>query len=206
MSIELPVYIIDDEPEVCRSLALLMAAGGIPARSFGNADLFLDLVHHLAPGIVICDVVMPGTSGIELLQSMRSNGRQDPVILIAGHADIPIVVAAMQAGATNFLEKPFDPDVIIDAVALARQSLNRASVNDSLADRLSPRERQVLELVIGGATSKEAARHLGISPRTVETYRTKLLEKTGARSTAHLVKIGLEAGLGSERHSNVGSA
>ena len=113
---------------------------------------------------------------------------------------------SLEINRISFKRHRFSPDVIIDAVALARQSLNRASVNDSLADRLSPRERQVLELVIGGATSKEAARHLGISPRTVETYRTKLLEKTGARSTAHLVKIGLEAGLGSERHSNVVSA
>lgn len=190
-----PVYIIDDEPEMCRSLALLLATGGMPARSFGSADLFLDTLDHLAPGVIVCDVLMPGTSGIELIHLLRRRDRNDPVIVIAGHADIPLAVEAMRAGAVDFLEKPFEADVIMDAVTSARRQSDIAETKSGLSHRLSHRERQVLELVIAGATSKEAARQLGISPRTVETYRTKLIEKTGARSTAQLVRLGLEAGL-----------
>jgi two-component system response regulator FixJ len=190
-----PVYIIDDEPEMCRSLSLLLATGDIPARSFGSADLFLDMLDYLAPGVIVCDVLMPGTSGIELIGILRRRDRFDPVIVIAGHADIPLAVEAMRAGAVDFLEKPFEPDVIMDAVTSARRQSDTTDRKSDLPHRLSRRERQVLELVIAGATSKEAARQLGISPRTVETYRTKLIEKTGARSTAQLVRLGLEAGL-----------
>lgn len=192
-----PVYIIDDEPEMCRSLALLLATGGMPARSFGSADLFLDTLDHLATGVIVCDVLMPGTSGIELFEHLHRRDRHDPVIVIAGHADIPLAVEAMRAGAVDFLEKPFESDVILDAVTSARRRSDNDETKNGLSHRLSRRERQVLELVIAGATSKEAARQLGISPRTVETYRTKLIEKTGARSTAQLVRLGLEAGLAS---------
>jgi two-component system response regulator FixJ len=194
---ELPIYIIDDEPEMCRSLSLLLATGGLPARSFGSADLFLDTLEYLEEGVIICDVLMPGTSGIELIGMLRERERRDAVIVIAGHADIPLAVEAMRAGATDFLEKPFEADVIMDAVASARRRVVTTEQHGHLTDRLSSRERQVLELVVAGATSKEAARQLGISPRTVETYRHKLTEKTGARTTAELVRLGLEAGLAS---------
>lgn len=191
---DIPVYIIDDEPEMCRSLSLLLATGGVPARSFGCGDLFLDMLDHLVPGIVICDVIMPGTSGIELTRELVARGRADPVIIIAGHADIPLAVEAIRAGAIDFIEKPFEAKTILDSIAAAQLwAFNQQK--PSQMPKLSQRERQVLELVMSGATNKETARLLGISPRTVETYRAKLFEKTGATSTAQLIRLGLEAGL-----------
>jgi len=189
------IYIIDDEPEMCRSLSLLLATGGVPARSFGCGEIFLDMLDHLPPGILVCDVMMPGLSGIELTRALAERGRSDPVIIIAGHADIPLAVEAMRAGAMDFIEKPFAASTILSAIDAAR-SWSREHENHNLDAVLSRRERQVLELIMTGATSKETGRQLGISPRTVETYRNKLLEKTGARGTAQLIRLGLEAGFG----------
>ena len=203
MTAERPVYIIDDEPEMCRSLALLLATGGVPAQTFGCADLFLDMIDHLPLGVVICDVRMPGTSGIELLRKLAARGRTDPVIVIAGHADVTLAVEAMRAGALNFLEKPFDAATIIAAVAAGWRHVDATARPASRLDTLSRRERQVLDLIVAGQTSKEAARHLSISPRTVETYRTKLLEKTGATSTAQLIRLGIEAGMPADLHAEV---
>jgi len=188
-----PVYIIDDEAEMCRSLALLLSTGGVPAQSFGSADLFLDMLDHLAPGVVVCDVRMPGTSGIELVRSLVARGRGDPVVVISGHADIALAVEAMKAGAMDFIEKPFEAATIMAMVAGGRARIERMVRPAGKLAHLSRRERQVLDLVVAGMTSKEAARELSISPRTVETYRTKLLEKTGAHGTAELVRIGIEA-------------
>ena len=203
MAEERPVYIIDDEPEMCRSLALLLATGGVPAQTFGCADLFLDMIDHLPPGVVICDVRMPGTSGIELLRALAARGRVDPVVVIAGHADVALAVEAMRAGALDFLEKPFDTATIMGAVAAGRRQVDEAARPASRLDTLSRRERQVFDLIVAGQTSKEAARHLSISPRTVETYRTKLLQKTGAAGTAQLIRLGIEAGMHGGLHTEV---
>jgi two-component system response regulator FixJ len=189
-----PIYIIDDEPEMCRSLSLLLATGGIPARTFGSGDMFLDLLDHLPSGVVICDVTMPGTSGIELTREMVRRGRSDPIIIIAGHADVPLAVDAMKAGALDFLEKPFSADTVMQAVSAAKLFAQGHGLS-AAATSLSKRERQVFELIMAGTTSKEAARVLGISPRTVETYRGQLMSKTKSSSTAQLIRIGLEAGI-----------
>ena len=200
---ERPVYIIDDEPEMCRSLSLLLSTDGVPARSFGCGELFLDALDQLPPGILICDVMMPGISGIEVTRTVVKRGRTDPVIMIAGHADIPLAVEAMRAGAIDFIEKPFEASTILSAIASARcwPPLHKTDV---LAEELPFRERQVLELVVSGLTSKEIARELDISPRTVETYRTKLLKKTGASSTAQLIRFGLQAGAGRLSFTDLG--
>jgi len=195
MLLERPIYILDDEPEMCRSLSLLLSTDGVPARSFGCGELFLDTLDHLPPGILVCDVMMPGVSGIELTRTLAKRGRTDPVIMIAGHADIPLAVEAMRAGAIDFIEKPFEASKILSAIATAR-CWSTVHQTDFLAEKLSHRERQVLEFVVSGSTSKEIARELGISPRTVETYRNKLLEKTGASGTAQLIRFGLQASAG----------
>jgi two-component system response regulator FixJ len=171
---ERPVYIIDDEPEMCRSLSLLLSTDGVPARSFGCGELFLDALDQLPPGILICDVMMPGISGIEVTRTV-----------------------------VDFIEKPFEASTILSAIASARcwPPLHQTDV---LAEELPFRERQVLELVVSGLTSKEIARELDISPRTVETYRTKLLKKTGASSTAQLIRIGLQAGAGRLSFTDLG--
>ncbi|WP_267382859.1 MULTISPECIES: response regulator [unclassified Sphingomonas] len=192
---EREIYIVDDEPEMCRSLALLLATDGMPARCFSSADQFLDALDFLKPGIIISDVMMPGLSGIDLLRIMPVRHRSDPVIVIAGHADIPLAVEALKAGAIDFIEKPFAAATILRAVEDARGLATHDDDNHRPIDQLSRRERQTLEFIVGGLTTKEAARRLAISPRTIETYRAKLMSKTGASSTADLIKIALRAGL-----------
>lgn len=115
-----PVYIIDDEPEMCRSLALLLSTGGVPAQSFGSADLFIDMLDYLPAGVVVCDVRMPGTSGIELVRLLATRDRMDPVVIISGHADIALAVEAMKAGAADFIEKPFEAAAMMATVASNR--------------------------------------------------------------------------------------
>ena len=188
---ELPIYIIDDEPEMCRSLALLLAAEGLDAQCFDSADIFLKRQELLPVGIIVCDVVMPGTSGVELIRNMESLARVDPVIVIAGHADVALAVETMKAGALDFVEKPFDAATILAAIAAAREVLKSRNLPTPNGVHLSHRERQVLDLVVAGLTSKEAARELGISPRTVETYRVNLLKKAGSACTAELIRFGL---------------
>lgn len=138
---ERPVYIIDDEPELCRSLSMLLSTDGIPARSFGCGELFLDTLDHLPPGILVCDVMMPGVSGIELTRILAKRGRTDPVIMIAGHADIPLVVEAMRAGAIDFIEKPFEASKILSAIATARcgSSVNHADLPAEALARHDPK-------------------------------------------------------------------
>ncbi len=142
------VYIIDDEPEMCRSLALLLSTGGVPARTFGSADLFLDMIDALPVGIIICDVLMPGTSGIELVRRLPQMGRSDPVVVIAGHADVPLAVEAMKAGALDFIEKPFEACTIMNAIENARR----------LADeRAAP--LQCVEILVAPRTRSPGAHH-----------------------------------------------
>lgn len=187
---EPPIHIIDDEPDMCRSLGVLLLTRGYPSTSHPSADSFLMGMGDAPVGIIICDVRMPGLSGIEFVRRMRGAGRRDAIIIITGHADVPLAVEAMKAGAIEFIEKPFDAVTMISAIAAARDGLIGELQAGSGLEHLTRRERQVLELVSSGMTSKQAARTLSISHRTVETYRNKLLEKTGASNTAELVRIG----------------
>ncbi|MCK8458438.1 response regulator transcription factor [Sphingomonas faeni] len=191
-----PIYVIDDEPEMCRSLALLLSTDGSPARSFSSADVFLDMLDRLSAGIIISDVMMPGTDGIELLACLAARERDDPVIIIAGHADVPLAVKALQAGALDLLEKPFEAKALFAAIAAARRRTTDLDAARATLIGLSRREREVLSFIIDGATTKEIALKLTISPRTVETYRAHLMEKTGADSIPMLVRLGMHAGLG----------
>ena len=196
MSKRSAVYVIDDEPEVGRSLLLLLATADVVAQSFSSGDEFLAAESALPPGIIVSDMMMPGVNGMELLKSLKARGRIDPVIIIAGHADVPMAVKALQAGAIDLIEKPFEPETILAAIAAARRRTDELDGAQSALSGLSRRERQVLELIIAGLTNKEAALALSISPRTVETYRANLMAKTGADSISMLVRIGVSAGLG----------
>jgi len=176
------IYIIDDEPEMCRSLSLLLATGGVPARSFGCGEIFLDMLDHLPPGILVCDVMMPGLSGIELTRALAERGRSDPVIIIAGHADIPLAVEAMRAGAMDFIEKPFAASTILSAIDAAR-SWSREHENHNLDAVLSRRERQVLELMATGASNQGIADDLVVTLRAAEKYVSGIFTKLGIPST-----------------------
>ena len=190
------VHIIDDDDAVRDSLALLLDSAGIATRTYDSATEFLALAPGLAAGCVLTDVRMPDLDGLALQRRLTKAGVTLPVIVITGHADVPIAVAALKAGAVDFLEKPFDDERLIAAVRTAltasrdahRQAAAAARIATRLAS-LTPREREVLDLLVAGNPNKTIAYHLGASPRTVEVHRARVMEKMGARSLAELVRM-----------------
>lgn len=190
------VYVVDDDDAVRSSLRLLLKSVGIPAVSFGSARDFLAAYDPDVPGCLVLDVRMPGMSGLELQEELNHRGAIIPVIFITGHGDIPMAVEAMQHGAFDFLQKPFRDQDLIDRVqrALAADTRNRAALDEGhqIAERfesLTPREREVLALVTQGKANKVMAGDLGVSQRTVEIHRARVMEKMGANSLAQLVRM-----------------
>ena len=194
------VYVVDDDEAIRRSLSFLLRTAGMGSRTYDDAAAFLAEARELAPGCVITDVRMPGIDGIELVRRLGEQKLPLSAIVITGHGDIALAVEAMKAGAVDFIEKPFKDEVLLSAV---KRALGNGGPPDEAVrqhDRaalkgLSPRERQVLEGVVTGKTSKLIARDLGISPRTVEVHRAGMMMKTGAKSLSELVRMALLAGL-----------
>jgi RNA polymerase sigma factor (sigma-70 family) len=187
---------VDDDGEVRQSLGRLLASVNLPCRAFGNAKEFLDAYEPAWPGCLVLDVRMPGMSGIELHKHLVAKGVAIPVIIITGHGDIPMAVDALQRGAASFLEKPVRPQQLLDQIqeALARDAQRRQleKKRDALAAQLallSARERQVLDGVVAGKSTKEIAAALGLSPKTVDFHRAKIMEKMQADSVASLVRM-----------------
>jgi two-component system response regulator FixJ len=196
------VYVIDDDEAIRLSLPFLLRSAGIASRTFESAEAFLREARDLAPGCVITDVRMPGMDGIELVRRLGDLKLPHPVIVMTGHGDVALAVEAMKAGAFDFIEKPFSDEVLLAAVRAALAADERAAQDDEAKRRyldafasLSPREREVLQHVVAGKTSKVIAFDLGISPRTVEVYRAGMMMKTGARSLSELVRMALLAGI-----------
>jgi len=191
------VHVVDDDEAVRDSLAFLLESSGLQARTYESALAFLAEADP-APGCIVTDVRMPQMSGLELAQRLKAEGSRHPVIVITGHADVPLAVQAMKAGVSDFIEKPFDDEVLLSAIqeALSRGALEgrreaeRAAAAEKLAT-LSGREREVLDGLVAGNANKVIAFDLGISPRTVEVYRANLMTKLGAGSLSDLVKLAL---------------
>ncbi|MFT5392349.1 MAG: two-component system response regulator FixJ [Gammaproteobacteria bacterium] len=189
------LFVVDDDRPVGDALALLAKASGIPAKTFTSADEFLS-AYNDAPGCLVADVNMPGMSGLELQQVLLDRGYGLPVIILTGFGDVSGAVRAMKAGAVDFVEKPFDADTLIELVraAIGRDRDNRQVVAErcrasAALQALTPREREVMELVVGGKSNKVIALDLGISERTVEIHRGRVMRKMGVRSLAHLVAL-----------------
>ena len=190
------VFVVDDDEGVRNSLRFLLKSVGLNTRALASAGEFLDEYKHNQPGCLVLDVRMPGMSGIELQQQLNLRGATLPVIFITGHGDIPMAVEAMQQGAFDFLQKPFRDQDLIDRIqrALERDARNRTALAQHARIRerlesLTPREREVLTLMTRGKPNKVMAAELGVSQRTVEIHRARVMEKTGADSLAHLVRM-----------------
>lgn len=195
------VHVIDDDEAVRVSLAFLLEMADLPARTYGSAQEFLQIAPMLKSGCIVTDIRMPEVSGLELARRLKDMGVRLPVIVITGHADLPLAVEAMRAGVVDFLEKPFDDVVLIAAIRTALGAQGDAVQNSAERDRfqkvldsLSGREREVLQGVVGGKLNKVIAFELGISPRTVEVYRANVMSKTGAQGLSELVRMALMAG------------
>jgi two-component system response regulator FixJ len=194
------VYVIDDDDAARDSLAMLVESAGHVVESFPSAISFLGRAGTLPPGCALVDIRMPEMGGLELQAALKENGVEIPIVFVTGHADVPVAVRAMRAGAIDFVEKPFEAEVILGAVerALAqaaerRERSNAAAVARSRVSQLTDREREVFEQLVEGHPNKVIAANLNISPRTVEIHRARVMDKTGARSLSDLVRMALAA-------------
>jgi len=190
------VYVVDDEDGMRRALTTLLTTVGYHVVAFARPTEFLSKYDPSKPACVVLDVRMPELSGLEVQQQLNRSGAILPVILITGHGDIPMAVQAMKDGAFDFLQKPFRDEDLLDRIkhALQRDAENRLTIarHADLHQRigtLTPREREVLTMVVDGRANKVIAIDLGLSERTVEIHRANVMEKMGASSVAHLVKM-----------------
>lgn len=190
------VYVIDDDDSARHSLEFLLDVAGIRVRSYASADAFLTSSPPLAGACVVTDVRMPGTNGVELAEELKRRGATAPVIVITGHADVPLAIQAMKAGVADFIEKPFDDEVMLGAIrsALAQHASDeqvqaeRQQVTERIAS-LSPREHEVMDGLVAGQANKAIAFDLDISARTVEVYRANVMMKMQAKTLSELVRM-----------------
>lgn len=190
------VFVVDDDAAVRESLCWLVESAGLNAESYATAQAFLDAYDPRQPGCLVLDVRMPGLSGLDLQEQLAAQGIMLPVIIITGHGEVPMAVRAMKGGAIDFIEKPFSDQLLLDRAreAIAQDAQNRveqarrAEVAARLA-LLTPREREVMEMVVSGKANKQVGANLGISQKTVEAHRAQVMRKTRADSLAELVQL-----------------
>jgi two-component system response regulator FixJ len=202
MAADAIVHVIDDDEAVRQSIEFLLRTAGVTARTYDSASAFLDVLPNIETGCIITDVRMPGISGIDLLQRLGEMRIKMPVIVVTGHGDVPLAVEAMKNGAVDFLEKPFEDELLLGSVRSALNSsqenaardAERAEVEARLAT-LTNRERDVLEGLVAGKPNKIIAFDLAISPRTVEIYRANVMTKMEAASLSELVRMTLVVGM-----------
>jgi two-component system response regulator FixJ len=193
------VFIVDDDLAVARSLRWLIESVQLKVETFASAQAFLDGYDAAKPGCLVLDVRMPGMSGIELQERLTAQRIGVPIIFITGHGDVQMAVRAVQAGAFDFIEKPFNDQDLLDRMQRAISFDSERRGRDSLRAQLSalfasltPREREVMDLVVEGMSNKAVANTLGLSAKTVEVHRAKVMEKMRARSVSDLVKVAMQ--------------
>ncbi|MFC0200611.1 response regulator FixJ [Paracoccus rhizosphaerae] len=213
MTSEAVVHVVDDDLAVRQSLAFLLASDGLPVRLYDSAGSFLEKAGMAASGCVVTDVRMPDMDGIELLRRLKDATSRLPVIVMTGHADVPMAVEAMRIGAFDFVEKPFDDEVLLRAIRAALLQRNGEREREAeldklreLEDSLSSREREVMDGLLKGKANKVIAHELGLSARTVEIYRANVMTKMQAKSLSDLIRqaLALRAENGTETNRQGG--
>ncbi|NLH43289.1 MAG: response regulator transcription factor [Planctomycetes bacterium] len=197
------VFVVDDDEAICESLRLLIADIGLEVRTFTSARQFLEEYDPSHPGCLVLDVRMSGISGLELQARLNEMGVHIPTIIITGHADVPMAVEAMKAGATDFIEKPFRDQVLLDSIQKAvdldlrvrRQRQEHQDIQSRI-QLLTQREREVMDRLVAGKSNKNIAFDLGISQKTVDFHRANILDKIGVSSVVELVRLTQKAGGG----------
>ncbi len=203
MSMEPVVFVVDDDQAIRSSLKWLIESVGLQVEAYASADEFTRSYYPGRAGCLLLDVRMPGMSGLELQEHFARNDIHIPIIIITGHGDVPMAVRAMKAGAIDFIDKPFNDELLLESIrnALAidqqqRELQSRRAEIAARLDHLTPREHEVMEMVTEGRSNKEIAMDLGVSAKTVEAHRARVMEKMGAGSLAELVRMVMVAGIG----------
>lgn len=179
------IHIVDDEAEVRESLGLLLETLDYEVELYPSGEVFLSALPRTKSGIILLDIRMPGRDGIEVLKALRDQSNTMPVIMMSGHGDIPLTVRAMQEGATDFIEKPFEADRILSAI---EQAIGQQTPDTNL-EKLTARERETAQYLSQGLPNKQIAHELGISVRTVEAHRARIMSKLDISSSAELVRL-----------------
>ena len=195
---EATVFVVDDDEAVRKGLRLLLKSVSINTKTFASAQEFLDAYDPSEPGCMVLDVRMPGMSGLDLQTHLKEEGIEIPIVIITGHGDVPMAVRAVKMGAVDLIEKPFRDQVLLECVQRAitldrkqrKDRAERAAIEERLS-RLTPRERQIMSMVVDGKANKVIARELGLSQKTVEFHRAHVMAKTAAGSVAELVRLAL---------------
>ena len=200
MPTERTIHVVDDDAAVRHSLERLLGSMGFATVSYATPDAFLLEAPHLLGGCVLLDVKMPGISGLEVLARLRAIGFVPPIIVITGQGDIQTAVLAMKAGAFDFLEKPYEDEVLLAAIEAALAAspddhIHQAVDSAQRIARLSPREREVLDALVAGASNKVIAFDLGLSVRTVEVHRARMMERLGTRQLSEAIRLAVLATL-----------
>jgi len=200
------VFVVDDDPSVRRAIKRLVGSVGLQVELFGSAHEFLQATRPDVPGCLVLDIRLPGISGLDLQRELAQADIRIPIVFITAHGDIPMTVRAMKAGAVEFLTKPFRDQDLLDAIQLGlerdrdrrRQEADVAKLRESF-ESLTPREREVLPLVVSGLLNKQIAAEIGTSETTVKVHRSQLMRKMGADSLADLVRMAEKIGISSVR-------
>lgn len=194
------VFVVDDDPAIRQSLRWLIESVGLNVKVFSTAQEFLEGHDPSTPGCLVLDIRMPGMSGLDLQNELATREIQVPIIIITGHAEVPVAVRALKAGAMDFIEKPFSDQLLLDRIrraievdAQSRRVRSEQAEVDARLGQLTPRERQVMDLVIAGKANKVIASELGLSPKTVEVHRAHVMKKMQVASLADLVRLGMMA-------------
>lgn len=196
MSEQITVFIVDDDADVRLSLKMLIESVGLAAETFESAQVYLDSFDPSRPGCLILDVRMKGMSGLTLQEHLSKKPLCPPIIIITGHGDVPMAVRAVKAGASEFLEKPFNEQHLLDSIHIAieqdaeqRGKALRLAEIQTRVDRLTDREKEVMELIVAGKLNKNIASDLNISQSTVEAHRSKVMDKMEARTLSDLMRM-----------------
>ena len=200
------IFIVDDDHLVLNALSVVLSREGYQVTGFGEGASFLAAAKAQTPACIILDVQMPGQSGLDILKELNAQNYPAPIFIISGEGDIPMAVEAIKSGALDFIQKPFDATTLVTQVREAVEAWGRRARSGSSADILSKqfpghdlltaRERDVLNQIAAGLSNKQAGRELGISPRTIEVHRARIMEKLGAKNAADLIRITLSEGRG----------
>ena len=190
------VFVVEDDPDVRESLRDLLSSVKIPVKSYASATEFLDDYDPSAPGCLLLDVRMPGMSGLELQDKLCQQKIDIPIVIITGHGDVPMALRAIKNGAVDFIEKPFRSQLLLDRIreaidkdAIARKARARRSEITVRFARLTPRERQVVDLLVSGCSSKQIAAQLGVTSQAIDAHRARATKKLEVNNLAELIQL-----------------